>query len=419
MAGIPASGSRGERIAQVIFDYAAKISQQTAIPSLVSLNADMARDLVGAARCSLWLVDERSGELWTKVAHGTDEIRIPPGLGIVGACVQQNDTIIVNDVSRDQRFFSSVDNSRGYRTQSVACVPLRTEAGAIGALQLLNKENGFSPEDAELLRFIAMYAASVIQAERLRQEAEAARLLRHELDIAADVQRKLFPQNSDPTRAIEYFGFCRPAKFVSGDYYDFLDLPDGSLAVTLGDVTGKGLPAAVLMASVQMLLRNLLARDPGNLATAVAELNQALHRSSAPERYSTLFCSLINATLDKLTYVNAGQVPPLLVRQNGHIERPAGGDLPVGLLPSVSYEQHVVELCPGDLVVCVSDGVLEVMNPQGELWDDKIIESVLCEHRSHSMERITEALIRAIDNYAAGAEQFDDITIVLARVRMS
>lgn len=418
MAGIPASGSRGERIAQVIFDYAAKISQQTAIPSLVSLNADMARDLVGAARCSLWLVDERSGELWTKVAHGTDEIRIPPGLGIVGACVQQNDTIIVNDVTRDQRFFGNVDDSRGYRTQSVACVPLRTEAGSIGALQLLNKENGFSAEDAELLQFVAMYAASVIQAERLRQEAEAARLLRHELDIAADVQRKLFPQNSDATRAVEYFGFCRPAKFVSGDYYDFLDLPGGRLAITLGDVAGKGLPAAVLMASIQMLLRNLLARDSGNLATAVGELNQVLHRSSAPERYSTLFCGLFHDTLDKLSYVNAGQVPPLLVHQNGQIERPAGGDLPVGLLPSVSYQQHVVGLSPGDLLVCVSDGVLEVMNPQGELWDEKIVESLLREYRSHSMERITEALIRSIDNYAAGREQFDDITVVLARIPM-
>src|SRR5215831_20888610 len=115
MAGIPTAESNAERIAQVIFEYAAKISRQTMISALVPLNADMARDLVGAARCSLWLVDERSGELWTKVAHGTDEIRIPPGLGIVGACVQQNDTIIVNDVTRDRRFFGNVDDSRGYR----------------------------------------------------------------------------------------------------------------------------------------------------------------------------------------------------------------------------------------------------------------------------------------------------------------
>jgi len=418
MAGIRTAESNAERIAQVIFEYAAKISRQTMISALVPLNADMARDLVGAERCSLWLIDEKSGELWTKVAHGTEEIRIPAGTGIVGACVAQGESILVNDVTRDQRFFSSIDDSRGYRTHSVACVPLRTEAGVIGALQLLNKQNGFSAEDAELLRFIAMYAASVIQAERLRQEAEAARLLRHELDIAADVQRRLFPQNLPETRGIEYYGFCRPAKFVSGDYYDFLELPGSALAITLGDVAGKGLPAAVLMASIQMLLRNLLSRHGSNLASAVAELNDALHRSSSAERYSTLFCGLFNAPPDRLTYVNAGQVSPLIVRQtDGQIDRPPGGDLPVGLFPSNSYQQHVVQLNPGDLVVCVSDGVLEVMNPQGELWDETVIESLLREHRNDSMEKIKEALIQAIDNYAAGSEQFDDITMVLARIK--
>src|SRR5581483_10095947 len=146
------------------------------------------RDLVGAERCSLWLVDERMGELWTRVAHGMAEIRIPRGLGIVGSCIAQGEMLIINDAQRDKRFLRSVDEFSGFRTRSVLCVPLRHENGVMGALQLLNKENGFSEEDAEVLRFMALYAASAIQAESLRHEAESARLLKHELVLAAGVQ---------------------------------------------------------------------------------------------------------------------------------------------------------------------------------------------------------------------------------------
>lgn len=420
MAGIPSAQSNAERIARVVLEHATAISKQQEISSLVALNAALARDLVGAERCSLWLLDERAAQLWTKVAHGTEEIRIRTGIGIVGACIERGGSVVVNDVASDPRFFSGVDDSRGYHTQSIACVPLVAEGKVIGALQLLNKPGGFFEEDVELVRFVGMYAASVIHTERLRQEAEAARLLRHELDIAAEVQRKLFPQNSGASRSFEYSGFCRPAKFVSGDYYDFLDLPGGVFGLTVGDVAGKGIPAAVLMASIQMLLRNLLARHPLNLAEALGGLNEVIYRSSAAERYSTLFCGLFNPERSSLTYVNAGHIPPLIVRHaNGHIDRPEGSGLPIGLLPSASYEQYTVDLGPGDLVVCVSDGVMEVVNPQGELWDNPPIEPVLRELREDSLGKITEQLVRTIDEYSAGSEQFDDITIVMARVRIA
>jgi phosphoserine phosphatase RsbU/P len=416
MADSPVVHSSSERIARVIFEHASRISRQNDISTLVVLTADLARDLIGAERCSLWLVDEKTGELWTRVAHGTGEIRIPRGVGIVGACLAQGEPIIVNDVHSDSRFFSGVDDSRGYQTHSVACVPLQTEKGIIGALQLLNRAtNTFSAEDAELLRFTALYAGSAIQAELLRQETEAARLLRHELNIAAEVQSKLFPQIVDSLDGLECTGFCRPAKFVSGDYYDFLKLPAGEFALTLGDVSGKGLPAAMLMASIHMLLRSLLIRNPNEIARVVEDLNGAIQQSSSADRYSTLFCGVLNAARDKLTFVNAGHIAPVIVRGDGRIERPMEGDLPVGLLPEVTYQQHSINLCPGDLLVCVSDGVLEVQNASGEFVDIPI-ENILRENRTQTIEKIAESVFNSIQSYAAGAEQFDDITIVIVRI---
>jgi phosphoserine phosphatase RsbU/P len=416
MGAFQATSASAERIAGVIFEYAAKISREQDIAGLIRLNADLARDLAGAERCSLWLLDERTGELWTRVAHEIGEIRIPAGQGIVGACIAQGQIMMVNDAQSDKRFMRAVDNSSGYRTDSVLCVPLCHEAGVIGALQVLNKPNGFSEEDAEVIRLMASYASAAIQAESMRQEVETARVLKHELNIAANVQQRLFPEESAPPHGLEYAGLCRPAKFVGGDYYDFLKLPGDSFAWTLGDVSGKGFPAAVLMASIQTLLRALLRHNPDDLAAATSELNDALYQSSTAERYSTLFCGALNSSRNQMTYVNAGHIPPFIVRASGNIERPLEGDLPAGLMPSVCYHQHVVHIAPGDLIVCVSDGILEAQRTDGELWEEPNLESVLREYRNAPVKHLAERLLRAVDDFVGPADQFDDITVILVRV---
>ena len=419
MGTLQTSSTSADHIAQVIFEYAAKISREEDISSLIILNADLARDLVGAERCSLWLIDERTGELWTRVAHGMREIRIPRGLGIVGACIAQGETLVINDAENDKRFFRSVDESSGFHTQSILCVPLGHENGVMGALQLLNKKNGFSQEDAEVLRFMALYAASAIQAESLRQEAESARLLKHELVLAAGVQQRLFPSDSMPVPELEYKGLCRPAKFVGGDYYDFQQLPNDSFVFTLGDVSGKGFPAAVLMASIHTLSRALLLHNPHDLALATTELNDALYRSSSADRYSTFFCGVLNSARNQLTYVNAGHIPPFIVGRNGSIERPAEGDLPVGLMPGVHYRQHTVPIAPGDHIVCVSDGIVEAQTENGELWDEARLEAVMLENLEAPAQQLAQTVLASVDEFAGHAEQFDDMTIIVLRILSS
>ncbi len=327
---------QSEHIARVIFDYAGKIGNVSDTAHFLQLNADMARDLVGADRCSIWLVDTVKRELWTTVAHGLAEhglreLRIPCGQGIVGAAIEGKESIVVNDAASDPRFMRNAAPG-GYVTRSLLVIPLRGPGGAvIGALQAINKPDGFSSEDVELLALAANSVANALETQRLRAEAESAKLLQKEIDIASNVQRRLLPQNPPKLEGIEYAAFCRPAKGVGGDYYDFIPMTDGGLIITLGDVSGKGIAAAVLMASIQASIRSQAVNPPESMATLMAQFNRAIFSFSTADKYSTLFIARLDSTRRKLTYVNAGQVRPLLIRAcNGRTEELAAGGMPVG-----------------------------------------------------------------------------------------
>jgi len=407
-----------DRISRVIFEHAARISREQDIDALLRLNADLARDLAGADRCTIWLANEESHELWTKVAHGIDPIRIPMGSGIVSACVSGDRPIVVNDPASDPRFYAEVDGFSGYHTLSLLAVPLRAEGKVIGALQVLNKPGGFSESDVELLGLTATYAAAAIQAQRLREEAQAARLFYHELEIARDVQQKLFPQDLPPVRGLEYAGVCVPAKFVGGDYYDFLDLAGGLFAFTIGDVAGKGISAAVLMASVQALVRSQLLRAPLPVSSLMTELNKTVFHCSPEDKYTTLFCGMLDRDRATLTYVNAGQVLPMVLRadESAAIHRPIESGFPIGLSEAWEYEEAVVELHSGDVIVCFSDGISEVRNLREEFWTESEIKRVLRKHRHAPVQTIVESLIQAANEFAVGVEQFDDMTAIAIRV---
>jgi sigma-B regulation protein RsbU (phosphoserine phosphatase) len=410
------SATDTDRISRVVFDYAAKIGSAPNTQALLLLNADLARDLIGADRCSVWLVDTVANELWTKVAHGVDEIRIPRGQGLVSASIESNEAIVVNDTASDSRFLGVIDQSSGYVTQSVAVLPLHGEnASVIGALQALNKPGGFSMSDVELLGLAAVYCASAIETQRLRQEAEAAQRLYQELEIARGVQKQLLPQHPPRIPGLAFAAFCRPAQFVGGDYYDFVTLPGDKIALTQGDVSGKGVAAAVLMASIQTSLRSQLMLDPDSLARLMTDFNTAVCSFSAADRYSTLFCSILDMSTRKITYVNAGHVRPLVLRGGELIQLSTGG-MPVGLLEYAGYEQATVQLEPDDTVLCYSDGFSDAANWDRKPWGDARVEELLVRTRGASVQEIVNRLVKEADAFTGTAPQSDDMTAIVFRV---
>lgn len=404
------------RVSRVVFDYAARIGQEQDLDRLLMLVADMARDLVAADRCSIWMADPATGELWTRVAHGVAPIRVPAGHGLVGACVESNEIILVNDALNDPRLFRSVGEKTGYETRSVLCMPLHGASDrVIGAFQALNKEGGFSPEDVKLLHLAASYSASAIETQSLRKEAAQAQIMLRELEIARDVQMRLFPRTLPTVPGVEYECCCFPAKFVGGDYYDVIPMPGGRTCITLGDVSGKGIPAAVLMASIQASIRVNMTRGADSLVDAIRVLNQTVYSTTAAERYTVLFTAFLEPGARRMTYLNGGQAAPMLLRASGTMERLDVGGPPIGLIPVAPYREATIELQPGDLLVVFSDGVSEVNNPVGDIWNEEELEQVVRSCAGLSAREARARILDAAQRFGDGADPADDLTLTVFR----
>jgi sigma-B regulation protein RsbU (phosphoserine phosphatase) len=249
-----------------------------------------------------------------------------------------------------------------------------------------------------------------------RETAQRERLNR-ELEIAREVQEHLFPQRLPEVPGLEYSGQCRPAREVGGDYYDFLELPGGRFGIAIGDVSGKGVGAALMMASLEASLRALasLVEDPAELMERVSSL---LHQASSSNRYATLFYAYYDPPSRRLSYVNAGHNPPVVLRSCGdgfQVFRLEAGGPVIGLLQH-KYERGVFSHEPGDLLVLFTDGVSESMNARFEEWgEERLIDFAKICYPLPSAEGVRR-ILSAAQAFAAGASQHDDMTLVVLRV---
>jgi len=193
-------------------------------------------------------------------------------------------------------------------------------------------------------------------------------------------------------------------------------MPDGSLLFTLGDVSGKGISAALLMASIQASMRSLVVSAPDSVADLIGKFNKTARTFATVDKYSTLFCGLLDINSRKLTYVNAGQVRPMLLRSgNAAIERLDCGGFPLGLLEDSEYEQGEVSFMPGDWLFCFSDGISEATNDRDQMWDEARIERIICGCHGLTAQETIDRVIEAADRFAGDAEQADDMTAVAIR----
>jgi sigma-B regulation protein RsbU (phosphoserine phosphatase) len=304
-------------------------------------------------------------------------------------------------------------------------LPLAVKDSLVGFLGLGPKrsEEGYSPSDLRLLRVVAAQTALALQnsqltADMAREVAQRARLSR-EIEIAREVQEGLFPQEFPSVRGLEYAGYCRPALGVGGDYYDFVRVADGGLGIAIGDVSGKGIPAALLMASLRAALRAQALDGSPDLARLVSRLNLLIYEATAANRYATFFYGSYHPVTRCLTYVNAGHNAPFVFRgSTGQPLRLEGGGPVIGLLPEAGYETQSVTLEPGDLLVAYTDGVSEAMNGEHEEWGEERMAEAL---RPWSLpaprpDAVVRTLMAGADAFAAGAPQHDDMTLVVARV---
>jgi len=303
-------------------------------------------------------------------------------------------------------------------------LPLAARDHLLGFISLGPKraEAPYTSSDLRLLKSVAAQTGLALENARLtatvaREVAQREKLNR-ELEIAREVQQRLFPQKQPEIDGVDYSGACRPALGVGGDYYDFLALPDGYLGIALGDVSGKGIAAALMMATLQASVRGEAMRCSGDLGQMMRGVNRLVFEASTANRYATFFYAEYEPGGRTLSYVNAGHNPPLLLHngENGQVQRLEASGTVIGLLEGFPFQQTNLTLQAGDTLVLFTDGVSEAMNPQDEEWGEARMIETLHRCRGLSAAQTIEYVMAGADGFASGAPQHDDMTLVVLRV---
>jgi sigma-B regulation protein RsbU (phosphoserine phosphatase) len=261
---------------------------------------------------------------------------------------------------------------------------------------------------------MANVAAIRIEHQRLAEIEHAERVLAKDLEQAAILQRQLLPATAPEVPGMQLAGYNAPCRTVGGDYYDFWSYPDGRVAIALGDVSGKAMPAALLMTSLQARVR-VMAEEPPDVARLMTRLNRITTESCPSNRFISFFFSVLNPVSGELVYSNAGHNPPLLIRANGTVETLEGGGLILGVFGMAQYESRSCRFSPGDVLVLFSDGVTEALNPANEEFGDDRLVELLRRNRGRSAEEVISTVTEAVNVFAAGAPAADDLTLVVAK----
>lgn len=375
----------------------------------------VARKELGVERGTLYFVDEGRQEIWSKVAEHAGEIRLPIGRGLAGTVAATGEHIILHDCYADPRFDRSQDQRSGFRTRSMLCVPIRNRDGkTVGVLQLLNKLQGsFGEKDLRFLDAISDHMAIAMENARLHIDLLEKNRMERELQLGREIQSRLFPAPPSDVFETEITALCQPCFEVGGDYYDFIELPDGDLAVTIGDVSGKGVAAALIMSSVQAALR-VAAPIENDLPMLVARLNGLLYRMARGRKYATFFFGRYDPASGVLRYVNAGHNPPFIC-SNGDMTPLNSTGKPIGILPDSTYEESVAEIPRGATLFLYTDGLNEANDPNEDEFGMERLEELLQGASAYALSEIPTRVIDAITAFENGTHASDDKTLVVLR----
>ena len=353
---------------------------------------------------------------WTKLRReDADTIRV--SRTIVHQVMQSREAILSADATSDARFELS-QSIADFRIRSMMCAPLiNSEGTVLGVLQIdtLDQRNRFQPEDLELLVGAAAQAGIAIDNAQMHEAALRQRAVERDLELAHEVQRGFLPDARPELPGYHFWDYYRPANHVGGDYFDYIRLPDGRLAVLVADVVGHGVAAALLMAKLSAEARYCLA-TADRPADAVTKLNQRISRLNI-ERFVTLITAVLDTKKHEITIVNAGHMAPIIKRSDGRIEEPGEGKagLPLGIMEDLTYEQETVPIAPGEQVILYTDGVNETVNAKQECYGiDRLRKHAAAKHKTP--ESLGETIVQDVRRFLSSGTQEDDMCLVcLAR----
>ncbi len=373
----------------------------------------------GAERGTVFLVDRDKQEIWSLVGLGLQqhEIRLPITKGIAGWVAQHGEMVNLADAYADPRFESEVDLRLGYRTRSLLCLPIRNKAGeTIGVLQLLNKKTGpFSRADENMLEAISDHVALALENAQLHREMVHKQRMERDLALARSIQLGLLPEAPPKLPGYDIAVSNRMSLEAGGDYYDFIQLAPDTMLTVVADVEGKGVGSAMVMANLQATLHALIAHLH-SLERLVESLNDMMLADTRGQKYMTMFVTLLDQPHRTLHYVNAGHVPPAVVRSNGTVDYLREGGMVVGMFPSVKFDRGHVRMEPGDIFVACTDGITEAMNAQDDEYGSQRLIELVARERALPAAEIVQSVLTEVDHFSRGGTHEDDRVILIMKV---
>lgn len=376
---------------------------------------ELASSLLASERSTLFLIDEAKQEFRSRSIQESAEIRMPVSAGIAGHVASTGRPFYTNEPYSVPFFNREVDLAGNYRTRSLLCVPLRDRRGrVIGALETLNRREGqFDEGDVTFLEDLSTQAAIAIENSLLHESLMRDSLLRKELGIAAGIQKSLLRPGASDLAGVSLRAFTQPARDVGGDFYDYMPTPRGTLLVAVGDVSGKGVGAALLMTNVLASIQIL-----SSLETGPGPMMERLNRffaSRQSESFCTVFLAELHPVTRALAYCNAGHPPAWLFRAGGGREELGDGGFPLGVDERASYDEGAVTLGAGDLLFAYTDGLPEARDRERRLFGTERLSALVDTLRTRAAAAVVDAVRAELEEFSREAPQADDQTALAIR----
>jgi serine phosphatase RsbU (regulator of sigma subunit) len=411
----------------IIVEATKRLNSTLDLGELIHIILNLATRQTGAARGTVFLVDQEHNEIWSLVGLGLEQqvIRLPADRGIAGWVAREGSAVRLDDAYDDPRFEPDIDRRLGFKTKQLLCLPIRNEADAIiGVLQLLNKAESFNEEDEAFLDALSSHVALALEKAQLHRERIEKEKMERDLALAREIQAGFLPEAPPVLPGIAIAVSHRASQMVGGDYYDFLSVnADGkeALLLVVADVEGKGAASALVMANVQATLHALadhvvpLEKLPATINQKILMGARASRAHGRTTKYLSMFLALVENEGRRLRYVNAGHVPPAVIRADGRTEWLETGGMIVGLLPDVEFECATVELAPGDLLVACTDGITEAMDAVGSEFSRARLADLVSNLRAGAPEEIMRAVLAEVDEHSRGGIHEDDRILLVMK----
>jgi sigma-B regulation protein RsbU (phosphoserine phosphatase) len=401
---------------------ASAINSLMAVDEITRIIVDRCLEKLGASQGAVFLIKDRVEQIdkfktfIREFSQSAERTPFHLNESLLGWMIKNKTIFVSNNPDSDNRLGAIDMATLGIK--SIMAAPLTSKGGLIGTLVMFNKNDpaGFNEDDKRFLGIVGSQTANVIEMARLREQENKLFDIEEDIKVARSIQKRFLPEEGVFLASCEAYGDNIPARGVCGDYYDIVALGEERIFISIGDVSGKGIPASILMANAQAVLRAQL-QEIGTipLARMATSLNHLIYQFTGPEQFITALFGLYDGATGSFRYINAGHEPPHIVRRNGSIEIPSDSDLIIGVSPDYDYTVREVNLTGGELLFLYTDGITEALDESGQCFGAERLRGLLGSCLGLNVREILKRVVTALTDFRGAAIQTDDITALILR----